>query len=431
MKSLKMTELTKWGALALFLAFIGLACARHSSPPIRISSWGDPKENEILEAMINDFQKIHPDIKVELLRVAYGEYMTKLLSQVAAGIGPDVIFVSTDNVLNLSTRGALEPLDEYLKNDTQFSIKDFYPSLIVDYTIDGKLYGVPRDMDTECDIYYNKKAFDEAHLPYPSDDWSWNDFLAAAKALTKRDAKGNVTRWGFADDWPNFDPWVFSGGARYVDDSIKPTKYAVDDPKFLRALQFRADLILKHKVMPGPSNLSALGGRGTSDMFAKGTAAMFLSGLWHTPEFREAKDLSWDIAMFPKGPDGQRGFSIGGSGYGILRSSKNKKAAWELVKYISGPEGEKKMTETGLVYPALQSVANSPVFLDNQMPQNKKMLLGAEPFGVLMPRVLNWREIMEGTITPTLDKVWTGTSTPKEAQAQLVENLKKVPLVVK
>src|SRR6185436_5761502 len=109
-------------------------------------------------------------------------------------------------------------------------------------------------------------------------------------------------------DWPNFDPWVYSSGARYVDDPLKPAKYTVDDPKFLRALQFRADLIWKHKVMPGPSNLTALGGRGTSDMFAKGTAAMFLSGLWHTPEFREAKDLSWDIAMFPKGPDGQRGF---------------------------------------------------------------------------------------------------------------------------
>ncbi len=101
------------------------------------------------------------------------------------------------------------------------------------------------------------------------------------------------------------------------------------------------------------------------------------------------------------------------------------------MKYISGPEGEKKMTETGLVYPALQSVANSPLFLDNQMPQNKKMLLGAEPYGVLMPRALNWREITEGTIAPTLDKVWTGTSTPKDAQAKLVENLNKVPMVLK
>jgi ABC-type glycerol-3-phosphate transport system substrate-binding protein len=413
------------------LVLAGQGCGHRASPAIRLSSWGDPKENEILQAMINDFQKIHPDIKVELLRVPFGEYMTKLLSQVAGGVAPDVIFVSTDNVLNLSTRGVLEPLDDYLKNDPGFPIKDFYPSLIVDYTIDGKLYGVPRDMDPECDIYYNKKAFEEAGLPPPSDEWNWDDFLAAAKALTKKDAKGNVTRWGFADDWPNFDPWVFSSGARYVDNPYKPSKYTVDDPKFLRALQFRADLIWKHKVMPGPSNLSALGGRGTSDMFAKGTAAMFLSGLWHTPEFREVKDLSWDIAMFPKGPDGQRGFSIGGSGYGILQSSKNKKAAWELVKYISGPEGEKKMTETGLVYPALQSVANSPVFLDNQMPQNKKMLLGAEPYGVLMPRALNWREIAEGTITPALDKAWTGTSTPKEAQAQLVENLKKVPLVLK
>src|ERR1041384_4018813 len=182
--------------IGLALGLLGLGCVRHGTPTIRFSSWGDVKENAILASLLADFQKVHPEIKVELTRVQYSEYMTKLFTQFAGGIAPDVIFVSTDDALNLSARGILEPLDEYIKADPSFPVKDYWPSLIEDYTINGHLWAAPRDIDPECDVYYNKAAFDEAHLPYPTDDWTWDDFLRAAKALVKRNAKGDVTRWG-------------------------------------------------------------------------------------------------------------------------------------------------------------------------------------------------------------------------------------------
>src|SRR5690348_4815172 len=87
--------------LAVMLLFVGAlvsGCGKlGGGNVVKISSWGDVKENDILTGLINDFQAAHPDIKVELQRVPWGDYNTKLLTQFAGGIAPDVIFVSTDN----------------------------------------------------------------------------------------------------------------------------------------------------------------------------------------------------------------------------------------------------------------------------------------------------------------------------------------------
>jgi len=414
-----------------FCSLLAAGCSRPASPTIRLSSWGDVKENAILLDLIGDFQKVHPEIKVELLRVPYDEYNTKLLSQVAGGNAPDVIFAEASNVAEVCWRGILEPLDAYVKSDPSFPINDFYPSILDRFTVDGKLYAIPRDISPVCLVYYNKKAFDEARLPYPKYDWDWNELLVDAKALTKKDATGRTIQWGFTNDSPRLEPWIYSSGARWVDDVRKPTRYTFNEPAFIRGIQFRADLILKHKVMPSPANLTAMGGVAATNLFINGTAAMLFSGIWITPQLRDIKGFDWDVALFPKGPDGKRGYANSGSGYGILSSSKNKKAAWELVRYISGVEGEKKMASTGLIQPALKSLANSPVFLDGLPPLNKKILLGAEVDGVFDPLALNWQEILLGTITPSLDRVWEGKVTAQEAVSQLAETLKSKPLVTK
>jgi multiple sugar transport system substrate-binding protein len=432
MKLFKGLNLWKLGGIVLVLALLGtVACSRSGSGAIKISSWGDANENAILTNLINDFQKSHPTIKVELQRVPWGEYNTKLLTQIAAGIAPDVIFVSTDNISDYYPRGVLEPLDEYMKGDPSFPVNDFYPTLMERFRLDGHLYVIPRDISPICVVYYNKKAFDAAKLSYPSDDWDWDDFLAKAKVLTKRTKDGKTTQWGFTEDWAMIEPWIYDNGGRWVDNPQKPNQWAFNTKAFIDGVQFRADLILKHKVMPGPSNMTAMGGIGSSDMFMNGTVAMFLSGFWKTPQFRGIKNFDWDIAMFPKSPSGQRGFQSGGSGYGILKSSKNKKAAWELVKYIGGVEGEKKLGATGLSQPALKNLAESPLFLDGQVPHNKKMLLRAEPYGVFNPMATNFLEIYQGNVIPLFDQIWNGKLTAAEAVEKLNETLKNKPLIVK
>lgn len=418
----------------IILSFGGCAPKADQRTVIHISSWGDIQENTILQGLIAQFEKANPDIHIALDRVPYEEYVDKLLTQFAGNLAPDIIFVSAEDLADFYPRGLLEPLTRYAKADPLFDLKGFYPSLVKWYTVEGDLYAVPRDIAPVCVIYYNKKAFDQAGLTYPKDDWTVDEFLKDAEKLTLRDPKGNVQRWGFVDDWALPEAWIYAFGGGLVDDTHHPTRYRVAEPGFVRGVQFRADLINKYKVMPSPSSLAQQGSVGTSDLFANGTAGMFLSGIWKTPMFRGIKNFGWDVAMFPHQAGVHWRVVGGSSGYGIVSASKHKQEAWRFIAYLSGPEGQAQFASTGLAQPALVKVAESPAFLDGKDPKNKKMLLKAEAYGVDQPMAVNWREVMQSIIFPGLDRVWLGKETAARAAAALNEELKKyepVPLKAK
>jgi len=410
------------GAVAL------AGCGHHySGVTVKLSSWGDVQENNILADLASAFEKTHPGIHVELQHIPHNEYLTKLFTQIASGDAPDVIFTEVGEFTDLYLKNALEPLNPYLQ-ESHLDLSAYYPQVTNRFTIQGKVYAVPRDTAPFCVIYYNKKAFDEAGLAYPTDDWTLDDFLKDAQAVTRRDAQGNVTRWGFIDDWPMPEAWIYDMGGSYVDDPDHPTRWTfATDPNSLKGLQFRADLLQRYKVMPSPSSMQALGGLGNAGIFENGTCAMFLSGIWKTPYFRGIKDFQWDVVMLPQGPGGKRAFPTGGSGYGLLGTSPHKKEAWELIQFLSGEEGAKKFASTGFAQPALMAVANSPAFLDNQEPLNKKMLLKAVEYVKYPPVCANWREVVESFIGPELDKVWNGTETPAQAMTRLAPVLEKNP----
>ena len=65
-------EFWRLGVLLVLFTFTAWGCSNGSNV-IKISSWGDVKENAILQGLIDDFQKSHPDIKVDLERVPWGE----------------------------------------------------------------------------------------------------------------------------------------------------------------------------------------------------------------------------------------------------------------------------------------------------------------------------------------------------------------------
>ncbi|HUO56834.1 MAG TPA: sugar ABC transporter substrate-binding protein [bacterium] len=419
--------LVAFAALTLVTSFSLSGCSKMGGTKIKISSWGDPEENKILSDLIAQYMQKHPGVQVELQRIPFNEYVTKLLTQIAGGLAPDVIFVEVNNFVDMYLRGALEPLNPYIQAD-HLDLSAYYPQVVDRFTVDNQTYVIPRDTAPIGVIYYNKNAFDEAGIPYPNDNWNWADFVKAGQKITKKDATGKVTRWGFVDDWPLWDAWVYDAGGAFTDNVKHPTRWTFAlDPDALRGVQFRADLMNKYKVMLPPSGLAAMGGMGTSDMFVNGTVGMFLSGIWKTPKFRPITNFKWDVVMFPKNMIGYRAFSTGGSGYGILKSSTHKKEAWDLVKYISGEEGAKMLAATGLAQPAIMSAANSPLFLDGKDPQNKKMLFEAMKYVKYNPMCKNWAEVHDSIIGPELDKVWNGTETAAEAMQKLRPLLEKNP----
>jgi ABC-type sugar transport system, periplasmic component len=380
---------------------------------VRVAFWGSPDEVNIVTDTINTWQKSHPEIVVKLDHTPYRGYIDKLLTRIAGRSAPDIICTEVDLFVTFQSKDVLLDLTPFISGDPEFDIKQFYSEIINRFTVDGKLYAIPRDTAPFACVYYNKKLFDEAGIPYPKDDWNTDDLLDKAIKLTKTDSEGRVTQYGFyAWAWPNF---IYAFGGSMVDDVKDPTKCTLDSAGSVAGLKFYTDLMNKYKVQPTSTAMTNLA-MGVQGMFMTGRLAMLSSGIWETPGLRKMAGLDWDIAMFPKGPSGIRAFGTGGSGYCILKETKVPEAAFEVIKALAGRSGQTMLADTGLAQPAIRDIAQSGHWaLDNKPPKNKAMLDEAMKYVVYEPFSPVWREAKELYINPELDMVFGGKRSVEDA----------------
>ena len=91
-------------------------------------------------------------------------------------------------------RGALLPLTDYVEK-AGLDLSDFHQIAIDALTVDGELWALPQDLSPRNLLYYNKAMFDEAGIPYPTADWTLDDLVEAAKALTVG-SRPRIQRYG-------------------------------------------------------------------------------------------------------------------------------------------------------------------------------------------------------------------------------------------
>ena len=155
-------------------------------------------------------------------------------------------------------------------------------------------------------INYNRALFKDAGVDYPK-DWTWDQFREVAKKLTKRDAAGNVTQYGYEVPNQNFfvQPWFLTNGTSPL--NADWTASNMLDPKVAETLQFLHDLIHVDKVSPIP-------GKDTMDnQFMAGQVAMISRGHWIIENAKKAK-LDMDIANVPSKVNGDTVIGFGGYG---------------------------------------------------------------------------------------------------------------------
>jgi ABC-type glycerol-3-phosphate transport system substrate-binding protein len=412
-------------AFSFTLLFAGCA-PKPDHLVLRYSAWGSPEASNIFKAAADEFRKTHPEVEVQMQQVPYDNYVPKLLTQFAANSAPDVMLVSCNQLAAFATRGVFADLRPYVSKDSSLNLHDFYPEAIQEFTVEGALTALPTYIAPIGVIYYNKKEFNEARIPYPKNSWSYLDFLKTAQRLTKKDSTGKTVQYGFLDQWIMLETWIFTFGGNLVDDPRHPIRCVEDSPAAVAGAQFRADLTLKYGVTPGPAYMTAMGGViGNSDFFVNGTVAMFHSGIWEVPFFRKTiQNFDWDVVEFPKGPHGRRAIVMDAAGYGISKSCKRPDLAYELVRCLAGESGQKTLAASGLSMPALRPLAKSKFFLDGQKPLSKGFLVDSVKDGRFMamePHFVEWRNL----ILSYLDRVWSGQEPAESALKKAVAEVNR------
>jgi len=408
----------------LVVALISCGGIKKKGVPVSLAFWGSAEEIEIIKNTVEPWDKQRDDLYVQLQHVPIGggtqRYVEKLLTQISGGSAPDVVFMEVNIFIDFLVKDVLVDLVPFIKNDKDFNINDFYPSLVDRFTYKGKIYIIPRDIAPFNCIYYNKSLFDEKGIPYPKNDWTWDDFIRIGKALTKKNEKGLIEQYGYQSwMWINF---LYSAGGAFVDDIKNPTRCLLGIPGSREGLQFNHDLMWKYEIAPRPGAVD-LGG---AEMFKTGRLAMYGSGIWDTPGFRNITAFDWDIVPFPKHPKKGLKTGISGSGYGILKASKNYEKAWELVKCLAGDYGQSILGDTGLAQPARKSIAGGEHFAkDGKKPKNKAILLDSVKTGVYDPFYHGWNEINRKYISPELDLYFLNQQTLDETLKKIIPNVNK------
>ncbi|MEO7908172.1 MAG: ABC transporter substrate-binding protein [Roseiflexaceae bacterium] len=387
-----------------------------SGEPVTVTwgFWGSPEEKTSHEKVAAEFMKTHPDIKVEIWHQPWEDYFTKLKTLWASGDAkqiPDVLFLWPTP--SYAATGVLEDLDPYIQKNN-YDLNDYWPGLLESAKLDGKVYGLPRDSSLEV-LYYNKAIFDEAKVAYPTDSWTWDDLLDAAKKLTIVESNGRVTRYGLGMEGGKWALWLNQNKASMLDDMRNPSKCTLTDPKAIDAINFFADMMANNYAMRD-STLSQAGG--DAAVFQAGQVAMIIQNSSRVSAFNAA-NMNYDVTTVPIPTDGQHAASAGGAAWVMSAQSDNKEAAWTFMQWLQSTNGgEKLYTTAGEIFPALQSTAKSDAFLKSGAPPVNRQAFLTEGENSRVGRFgyfPDWDELSGSIIDAGLQKVWAGEQKAAEA----------------
>ncbi|NIA12842.1 MAG: extracellular solute-binding protein [Nitrospiraceae bacterium] len=352
----------RWFASVATLVLVAGACA--ASETVTLYYWGTEWDT-LSSDLIQGFEALHdgsdgrPAIKVVMGQTASINRVDdpqRLVTAVAGGDPPDVVWFNRFAVGGLAARGAFQSLQRFYERDLAARPDDpmtlkqemFFEPSWADAIYEGELYAVPADTDNRA-LYYNQDILDryaDQLIPIgcvdPADPAkagpprTWEQLRQCAELLTEYDADGRLRQVGFI---PNFgNSWLYlygwlNGGEFMSEDGRTCT---LNDPRIVEALAYMTEL---YDAMGGAEAVSAFQSTfqsGDLDPFLSGTVAMRIDtdGFLNTIANRK-RDMRFGVAMAPA-PEGRAslGWSAGWS-WVVPTGAKHPEEAWEFMKYLA------------------------------------------------------------------------------------------------
>jgi multiple sugar transport system substrate-binding protein len=265
------------------------------------------------QKFLADFQTANPKIKIDPIQ-APPNFDTQIIVDLASGSAPDLWSQDASSLAPLIKRNLLLDMRKVTEALPALTTDRFFPQVLeIHKGEDGGIYGLPNDF-TPMVVYYNPTLFTKAGITPPQRGWTWDDQLAAAQKLTL-DKNGrnrldpafdeaNVVQWGYRLSQYAYQ-WVYriwQNGGDVVSPDQKTATGFLDAPAAVEAIQWYADLVLKHKVAPSPSTLEKMTNASDANaLFLDGKFAMYDSGHWALVGLTGAKGYSADkVGVVPQ-----------------------------------------------------------------------------------------------------------------------------------
>lgn len=340
---------------------------------IRYAMW-DANQQPAYEQICENFEKENPGVEVQIELIPWADYWTKLTTQASSGSCPDVMNMFILNFKTLQSKGVLADLTPYIE-ESGLDISKYNETALNAFTVDGKIYGIPKDFDAVA-TFYNKEMLEAAgYSEYPQ-DLTWNvedggtyvkflqDLTLDASGLHPYDAgfdPSNIVQYGLLPiDRTDYSAdgiistVIQEAGGKMINEETG--EFTLSDPKSSEAMEFLWKMTNEWYVAPP---VSVIASTGAEAIFYSGTAATWLNGPWMTSAISENCTFEFGIARNMAGPTGESVSRVNSLVDAVYEKSEHKDIAWKLVEYIATEPGQNILGETGTVIPAHQDCVQS------------------------------------------------------------------------
>lgn len=304
------------------------------------------------DAALRAFTDQHPEWKIVSSAYLNGRDAQKLMTAIVGGDPPDVIIQDRFTIGEWASRDTFLDLSPYISRSQEQEAsggpdgiyrEEFYPACWNEAVYRGRVHGIPCGTDARA-LFYNEDALREAGFVDQSGKVvpprDWEDLRRYALALTKRDARGNMTQLGFAPSYG--DSWLYiygflNGGSFMSEDG---TTVTMGESRIVEALEYMATL---YDDVGGVRQTDAFLGATTGvelDPFAIGRVAMKIDGSWQLRAMAEYHPSARFRVAPPPAPAGKESVSwSGGYSYVVPVGTKHPEMAFELIRFLVSNEG--------------------------------------------------------------------------------------------
>jgi len=317
------------GTAMLLLAACGSAGSEESGDSGNASAmytWiTNENDREQWEALVSSAQEEDSSFSLELEGPGFADYWTKVKTRMSSSDAPCIVTTQAARAQELSD--ILMPLDE-LAAEHELDLEIYNDAMLQGMTVDGGVRAIPYDAEPMV-LYYNKDLFTEAGLELPGLDYTTEQFISDAKALTG-DGKYGFAVSPFLSAGPTL-PFAFANGNVPVQDN----ELTLTDPGFVKDAQWTFDLVAEHKVAVAPQSADPTDVH--QQHFMAGNAAMIIDGSWFHETLTTGTDGEVGVAVVPSTSGNPTGM-IQGSGFGVSESCSAPDKAFQNIMAITTPE---------------------------------------------------------------------------------------------
>lgn len=323
--------------------------------------WFDAKAHKTeLLPTIAEFEKLYPNVKVELAAIPNESYWDRLALDIASGVEGDIVTLDTGAGLmgyySQRPGGAFIPLDDYIKgyvlSDGTRLEQDVM--MIDSVKVDGKIVGLPYIMFSAPMTAYRKSILDAAGVK-PEELLTWSGYYNAAKKLTKDvDGDGKIDIYGFGHPafaetisrwWHMHWLWTAGGGIFPKEEGpFTSDRLMFGSKANVKAIEFLKKM-MSETAPSGQKTVSEL-----HSMFANGALATVQIATWTLANFEEMLSESEylnDVGMVPfpaydlDGGMNDPIYVSWGNPLAISSNSKHPKEAFDFIAFMHSKEAQK------------------------------------------------------------------------------------------